>query len=532
MFVRSGLSNPFHHRAEVFISASNGLFNGSDLEKNKHMKNKLITLILLLVSSGLLAQGLYNNGGKIVISPGAYLYICGTGGNYLNETNAGNAAIALGGTLKIDGNYTNNVAGADVLINPASGSEVALTGTSPQTLGGTTTTPFTFANLLVNNNSGIYLANDCFVNGNLTLNSGLMNLETANLTMGATSTIGGTPSASSMVVATGTGELRKTFAGTGSFTFPVGDNNGTPEFSPVMLNFLSGAFAPGSYVGISLSNTAYPDPLANTSYLSRYWNVSQSGITGFSCNGTFNYVASDVVGTETDITAVRISPAPAEFFDPANALLHQLTANNLSSFGSFTGVLGFRMLTLKLFFEGLYTPGGTMNQAYDDFGPHFGPGIADVINVDLHDPVTFSTIHHTLNNVEISTTGTASIPIPGNYNGSYYISFHHRNSIETITGSPVNMGAGAVNYDFTTSASQAFGNNMKQMSDGAWVLFGGDANGDGAIDGLDLIDVENQAALFGSGYIMTDANGDGVVDGLDLILVENNAFNFISVITP
>ena len=89
-----------------------------------------------------------------------------------------------------------------------------------------------------------------------------------------------------------------------------------------------------------------------------------------------------------------------------------------------------------------------------------------------------------------------------------------------------------MNYDFTTSASQTFANNVKQMPDGKWALYGGDANEDGAIDALDLIGVENDAFYASTGYILTDVNGDGVVDGLDLILVENNAFYAISVITP
>ncbi len=189
-------------------------------------------------------------------------------------------------------------------------------------------------------------------------------------------------------------------------------------------------------------------------------------------------------------------------------------------------------LNLTLFFEGLYAGSGTMNQAWNAIGPQFGPGVADVISVDLHDAVTFSTIHYTVNNVQVGTDGTATVMIPPSFNGSYYISVHHRNSIETITGSPVNFSGSTVNYNFTTSASQAFGNNMKQMVDGNWALYGGDANTDESIDGLDLIDVENSASLFDSGYILTDVNGDGVVDGFDLILVENNSLNFISIITP
>ncbi len=191
-----------------------------------------------------------------------------------------------------------------------------------------------------------------------------------------------------------------------------------------------------------------------------------------------------------------------------------------------------KTLNLTIYFEGLYAGAGVMNRAWNVIGPQFGTGIADVVRVDLHDAVTFATIHYTATNVQVATDGTATVTIPGNFNGSYYLSLHHRNSIETITALPVSMAAPIVNYNFTTSGTQAFGNNMKQMNDGKWALYGGDANSDGAIDGLDMIGVENDAFVAATGYILTDINGDGVVDGLDMILVENNAFSAVSVITP
>jgi hypothetical protein len=496
------------------------------------MKKYIIIPIALLLSCGAFAQGLYNNGGQINIGPGATLYISGTGGHLRNESNGTDGAIKLEGNLKIEGNYTNNVSGADILVNPSAGSAVEFNGTAPQTLDGSTAVPFTFSNLVVNNNAGITLANTTSVTGNLALSAGLVTLGTSDLTLGATSAITGSPSAAAMVVATSSGELRKIFTGTGSFTFPVGDNNGTADYSPVTLDFLSGTFAPGAYAGISLANTAYTDPLINTSYLQRYWNVSQSGITSFSCNAAFNYLVSDVVGTEADITAIRINPTPAVFYDPANTTLHQLTASNLSSFGTFTGTLGFRTLSLKLYLEGLYIGAGTMSQASDGTGPHFGPGIADVLGLDLHNATTYSVIDYSLNDLQLHTDGTVTVPVPANYSGSYYLAVRHRNSIETVSGTPVSLGTTAVNYDFSTAASQAYMDNMIQMTDGKWAFYGGDENADGSVDVLDLIDIENDAFIANTGYISTDVNGDGVVDALDLILVGNNAFNAVSAKTP
>jgi hypothetical protein len=97
------------------------------------------------------------------------------------------------------------------------------------------------------------------VNGALTLINGTISLGAYNLLLGNSSLISGSPSASAMVVATGTGELRKGFFSgfRGSFLFPVGDVTRTTEYSPVTLSFNAGTFGSGNLSGVKLSNSAY-----------------------------------------------------------------------------------------------------------------------------------------------------------------------------------------------------------------------------------------------------------------------------------
>jgi len=143
-----------------------------------------------------------------------------------------------------------------------------------------------------------------------------------------------------MIIVTNTGELRKEFpAGfTGIFTYPVGDDNGTSEYSPVTLTFTGGTFAAGNYVGVSLKNEKYPDPNITGNYLNRYWNISQSGITNLSCNASFQYLSADVSGTENKLSCTKVNPLPWVTYALTNAATHQLTALGIVSFGSFTGV--------------------------------------------------------------------------------------------------------------------------------------------------------------------------------------------------
>jgi hypothetical protein len=499
------------------------------LHINKIMKKYLIIPIMFLISYGAMAQGMYNNGARIVVGSNTCLYITG---NYRNETNATDGSIDLSGTLKVGGNYTNNVAGSDILSTIASGSEVVFNGTSEQTIGGSTSALFTFPKLTINKASNIVaLGKNIFINDSLKFINGLIKIENKNLTFGFSAGVAGIPSASSMIVATGSGIVKKMFSSLGNFTFPVGDDNSTHEYSPVALSFSSGTFDPDAFVGVNLVNAKYNDPAITGSYLNRYWNISQSGITSFSCNAVLKYLPADVTGTESNIMSLRVDPVPFEAYDPANTGLHQLTASGLTSFGTFTGGLSLALaktLSLKLYLEGYYLGGGLMRQAQGSSGNQFPGTTVDQLTVELHDAVAYNTLVYSVPNIDINTGGDASVTIPGTYSGSYFVTVKHRNSIATVTSSPLSFSTPAVSYDFSTNSAQAYGSNMKNMGSGVYAFYGGDENGDGAVDGLDLIDLENAANAFSTGYVLTDINGDGVVDGFDLILGENNALNFVT----
>jgi hypothetical protein len=143
-----------------------------------------------------------------------------------------------------------------------------------------------------------------------------------------------------MVDATGSGQLQKEFPSgfSGSFTLPVGDQTGTGEYSPVTLSFSAGTFATGNHVGITLANNKYPDVSITGNYLNRYWTLSQSGITGFTCSAVFQYTAADVTGTEDMLSCTKVNPLPWVTYALTNPATHLLTATGISSFSSFTGV--------------------------------------------------------------------------------------------------------------------------------------------------------------------------------------------------
>jgi hypothetical protein len=108
-----------------------------------------------------------------------------------------------------------------------------------------------------------------------------------------------------MIIASGGGEVRKTFGSSGSFIFPVGDNTGTVEYSPMTIDVTASSST--GYIGVSVTNNKNSSNASATDYLNRYWNVTQTGITG--CVATINgtYTAADISGTEANINAAQLN---------------------------------------------------------------------------------------------------------------------------------------------------------------------------------------------------------------------------------
>lgn len=192
-----------------------------------------------------------------------------------------------------------------------------------------------------------------------------------------------------------------------------------------------------------------------------------------------------------------------------------------------------KRLNLTVLLEGLYNPvTHQMSSAIESFAGPCTIGRSDYIQLELHNAADYSIIEFSSPDYELSVNGTATILIPPALNGSYYITVRHRNSIATVSAIPVSLSGTLLNYNFTNQASMAYGNNMLQMSDGKWALYGGDVNQDGFIDTGDMSPVDNDASNFASGYLATDINGDGMTDTADMTTIDNNAANFIGSITP
>jgi hypothetical protein len=206
---------------------------------------------------------------------------------------------------------------------------VTFSGSVAQTIRGTGTT--TFGTLTLNNSSGLTLAADVAVTSDLALTSGVLDLGGQTLTLGNSASVSGSPAAGTHVNAT-SGTFRKSYSGTGSFAFPVGD---ATLYSPITLNFTSGSFS-SAYADVDLTVAKHPENVSTGHFLSRYWTVSSSGISGFSCDVSAIYDDIDITGTESELHGGKWDGSA--WLDLGSATpASNLISGTVSSFSDFTG---------------------------------------------------------------------------------------------------------------------------------------------------------------------------------------------------
>ncbi|MBN2548982.1 MAG: S8 family serine peptidase [Anaerolineales bacterium] len=208
-------------------------------------------------------------------------------------------------------------------------------GSTAQSIGGTQ--PATFYNLTVNNSAGVVLAQNENAIGTLTLTNGRLTLGAYTLTLGSSASISGAFDANRMILANSTGLMCKQFPNSPTFplafTYPIGDDTGAVEYSPASLSFTAGTFA-SAQACLRLSNATHPD---NTAYnhLTRYWEVTSSGISGFSGAATFDYLQADVAGEESLLRGMKFDSSVAQWGNPVDTINNRFSMD-VSSFSEFT----------------------------------------------------------------------------------------------------------------------------------------------------------------------------------------------------
>jgi hypothetical protein len=292
--------------------------------------------------SGVVAQTFNHSGaamtaGNITVAAGSELQLQ----TNMTMGSAGNSALNVAGILDADAFQVISGNASDQFTLNATGTLITASATGVAgTISGFTIFPaftsggtFEFTGTNVNtgfatfaNISATYTMN-WTGSGSLTLdknisltnfnftNSGLVYLGTFNMTISSTGGItGGSFSASKMIVTNSTGTLIRTISSPLSasvpFTWPIGDTLGVDEYSPVTISATGFTNSIAGSIGFKVTDGIQSAMGAATSYLSRYWSYTTTGLGAYAWpNSTFTYAAADiVVGPEASLRTSIYDP--------------------------------------------------------------------------------------------------------------------------------------------------------------------------------------------------------------------------------
>jgi hypothetical protein len=214
-------------------------------------------------------------------------------------------------------------------------------------------------------------------------------------------------------------------------------------------------------------------------------------------------------------------------------------------------IIGCPTVNLNMYLQGFYTGGGMMDN-YGSGGCLFVNGIspnatdADTVRISLMSATSPYGLVESQTAI-LNTDGTVSVTFSSNVSlgVNYYIRVQQRNILETWSASPVLLNA-VNSYDFTSSASQAYGSNQVDVGTplgepSVYAMYSGDFSDavtatvgvqDGVIEAQDYLEMENAVYVILLGYNPQDITGDGIVEAADYLLIENNVRPILSTMRP
>lgn len=277
----------------------------------------------------------------------------------------------------------------------------------------------------------------------------------------------------------------------------------------------------------SLTATVVPPTGVNLAWIDNSANETGFRIERKGDAGTFAEIA--LVGA--NITSYNNTGITASALYTYRVVAYNASGNSSYSNEAAAALNLNKTLTLNLLLQGLYEGSGLMRKAQGAAGEQFQGTVADQITVELHDGKANDTIIYSADSVNLNTNGQVTLDLPGIYSGEYYVAIRHRNSIAVVSSTVISFDGLNISYSFDSPAKE-YGGNLMLLPDGRYAMYSGDSNQDNMITLSDIACVLADSNAFSTGYLSTDINGDGLVDALDLVTVDNNAVKFISSVFP
>jgi hypothetical protein len=386
------------------------------------------------------------------------------------------------------------------------GSKIEYNGTALQSVSFTN---IIYYGLRINNAAGATLLNNITVIDTLSVILGKLNLNSRIITLPVTGYLTETPG-------------NVIFGVSGYIT--TTRNVGTP--SALNVGGLGAVMTATTNLGnteVRRGHTVQTGLNGGTS-IRRYYDITPANNTGLNATLVYKFDDSELSSKPKPSLKLFKSTNTGSTWTyqggTVNIATNEITLAGLTSFSRWSADSSGVSAAIALIMEGFYNiPTNNLN-------------MTDTVRAYLRNTSSpFAIIDEAVGLLD-SLTFRSALQFNTAVTGSYYIQLNHRNSLETWSKNPINyIKETTLNYDFTTAATQAFGNN-EVLKGTKYCLYSGDINQDGLIDLKDVILINNASAVFTTGYAATDANGNSIVDLTDVLIASNNANLFVSMKTP
>lgn len=457
------------------------------------MKNITYTFLSMLFAFSASAQ-LINDGASIIVEDGATLFIEGS----LQNNLTGSIDIQGTGIVEVEGDVTNAATATVTMSNTA---KIILSGANASnvTSGGAT-----FTNIEMDKiSNNVSLLDEMRISTDLNFvgNNNRVLIGDNNLVFAPNATIT-SADANEYIVADGdanTGVVSKELSADEVFKFEIGDaTNYTPLDADITGSGYSSATVDVNVVALKQPNV----PAEATDFISRYWNVDQSGIMDFSSDLEGTYVAGDLTGVAADAKGAHYGSVGSDWTYTAGAAGTSAVLGTVAESGDFTATNAFGKVSLKLMLDGAFA-GGTMSNTLNTMGllPTTSPyGGGETVaagffaaNTDIVDWVSFET-RNTAAPATMEGSGVGFVKTDGsvvaldgtsnpflkNAATTGYVVVKHRNHLAVCTGASITLD-GSVLQDFTSAGYTAYGTNGLRNNGGTMTMWAGDATGNGEI---------------------------------------------------
>lgn len=260
--------------------------------------------------------------------------------------------------------------------------------------------------------------------------------------------------------------------------------------------------------------------ITNSTSFSGFGSRTDFGISGIQLNRDITGLLASKVYKWRARVQYSLANNPYQKFGPWK-YYNNFTTVPHGNFRASDGTTLSKQINLTVFIQGFYNAGSNAN-------------VGDTVKAYIRNSASpFAAIDSA--KAFVNSAGSGTFTFSNALNGvNYYIQLKHRNPIETWSKTPQLFTGNSLTYNFTTAITQAYGDNMIQVdaSPVRFAVYSGDVNQDGFVEGTDCSLIDNDAAIFNSGYLATDLNGDNFIDGTDGAIADNNAANFVGMARP